>query len=98
MVQRNVHVHRSARSGNFYLPIHRPKGELIERMYDHGIARKSTQGQIKNMEVVKVFESRPHTRQLLLVERQDFYTLEWPLARVFFFFRNFLELSTRGCR
>ena len=86
MVQRNVHVHRSARSGNFYLPIHRSKAELIERMYDHGIARKSTQGQIKNMEVVKVFESRPHTRQLLLVERQGFSTLRVSTMHVFFFF------------
>ena len=25
VVERNLHVHRSVRSGNFYLPIHRPE-------------------------------------------------------------------------
>ena len=33
-----VYVRRSASRGNFYLPIHRPKGELIERTFDYAIA------------------------------------------------------------
>ena len=38
----------------------RPKGEAIERTYDHVLASRILQRKIKNMEVVEDFESRPH--------------------------------------
>ena len=43
---------------------------MIERTYDYVVASRSLLGEIKNMEVVEDFESRPHEAVAILVERQ----------------------------
>ena len=45
------------------------KGELIERTYDYAIASRSLQGEIKSMEVVVRYRSRPYKAVTFLVER-----------------------------
>ena len=48
-----------------------PNGELIERTHDYVIASHGLQEEIKNMEVVEDFESRPHKTVTFLAERDD---------------------------
>ena len=48
-----------------------PNGELIERTYDYVVASHGLQEEIKNMEVVEDFESRPHKAVTFLVERNN---------------------------
>ena len=45
------------------------KGDWIERTCDFVMAKRSLQGQIKNMEVVEDFELKPHKAVAFLVER-----------------------------
>ena len=49
----------------------RPNGELIERTYDNVIASHSFQDNVKNMEVVEYFESRPHKRRHFLRTKRE---------------------------
>ena len=45
------------------------KGELVEKLYDYVIARKSLKGKISQMNAVEDFESRPHKAVIFEVER-----------------------------
>ena len=59
-----------------------PQGELIERTYDNVIASRRLQREIRNMDVVGDFESRPHNAVSFVVDRDREFQV-WREPKVF---------------